>query len=743
MSKIPLEHFLLFSPYDRDFAYRQTLKIDDFRKIRIIPKEFQEEKEHLEKVISPNSIERFFILSGYSGNGKTTFIHWFKEQIEKEDYYFEIVNLIEDGYATRENEESTKNEHSIGRKEPLMHACIKKKLSESLTNKKVICTISNNRAYFSTIFKRTQLAEICRIQCNQNFDIEEANYFLDSLNFRQILILFILDRVYHFTNDVVLKNKQSYTFCFDNLDELELEYLTHDMWETVLEVSQQMPEIITTAGINFEFQLKVKFILVFREANIAVASTQLNDKLVPLTDNRRFILTPFIGKDIIKERIKEYNLEDCSKNDRRIIEVLNVIINEDIIDYIILPLFNYDYRKLITATLYIVNNDFIDLSDYQKIPNELNKIIEIKYGKRGILINAYIKYLAKYNYLKKLADIRELDKKLSYCNKIRQMLTVFSNLSFDKNGISKNERELHEAKPNEFSLYKAYEACKDIVSVSEFFDKLTELVDMNKTSWAHLITIYGIEPIRIGRKEYRFDFNEIKEILSSLYEKNEKINFDKKNRIDNISFSLNASAYIYLRHILPHFEYMSAYKTREDGVEWQNMKPLFQLTEFNIDKMEWEFQIKLNDVFKHISTYCANTENYLQEKFVVKEDFVKSKYVFKGEITKGTPKDAFPLYMTRLITRHIRYIEVFRHYITRFAFEKIEENINALSNEIRELITYKTKEEIHSYLLGIIEKYLYEMEKINDPTQINILKEYKEILEQAKNNNDIWIQRKK
>jgi len=322
------------------------------------------------------------------------------------------------------------------------------------------------------------------------------------------------------------------------------------------------------------------------------------------------------------------------------------------------------------------------------------------------------------------------------------MLTVFSNLSYEKNGFSKNDRELHEAKPNPFTLIKAYEACKDIFSVSEFFDRIVELVDINKSSWAHLITIYGKEPRKNG-KEYCFDFTEEKRILSEHYTSN-----DDKKKISDISFSLNASAYIYLRHLLPHFEYMSAYKTRKDGISWYDMKPLFQLTDFNVQEMKWEFQIKIDEVFEHVSTYRENIQNHFDKCFVkqtnikTKDDLVKSKYVFKGDITEVTKGDVYPLYMTRLITSHIGYIETFRHYVTADdVFAIIQKNVDVLDEQIKSL-AITTKDEIHNYLHTIIGKYLDLLIKVEDPTQIKIQSDLKSALDEAEQNPNAWVNRK-
>ena len=102
MNKLSFMQFLLFSPYSRTYSFPVSVKngTELFQRIRVVPKEFEDEAEALKKVISsPDILERFYILSGYSGNGKTTFLHWFKEKIEQENCYFEIINLIDKGYG--------------------------------------------------------------------------------------------------------------------------------------------------------------------------------------------------------------------------------------------------------------------------------------------------------------------------------------------------------------------------------------------------------------------------------------------------------------------------------------------------------------------------------------------------------------------------------------------------------------------------------------------------------------------
>lgn len=739
MSKLSFIQFLLFSPYSRTYSYPVSVKngTELFQRVRVVPKEFEDQASDLKKIISsPDILERFYILSGYSGNGKTTFLHWFKEKIEQENCYFEIINLIDKGYG-------------VEAKEPLMRVCLTDKIVNEITDKEVINLICDHADYFSKLFSRDQMNCFRRIRSEATFNKEEANYIFEEnqFEFSHILLLFLFQRIIKFVTNTELKNKETYTFCFDNLDELELEYLTPDMWRTVLGVIQVMPDAIGELGLDFEFARRIKIVLVFREANIAVSSSQLSDNLMPLIESRRFIFMPYIGKDIVNKRMEIYKQGDCSDYDQYVIKVLETIIKEKVTDYIILPLFNYDYRLFMEATIDIISNKLIDLSsvEYEKIPHEY------KYGKRGIIINAYIKYLAKKNYLSRLAPVRHpLQKNKCYCNPTRLLLTVFSNLSYESQVNWENEKEMHEAKPNEFSMLSAYEACQPIFKIDEFFDKIANLIDINKSSWAHLITIYGIKPITESGHD-RFDFSEIAKLLQKYLAAEDKEHSDFKELRD-ISFSLNASAYIYLRHLLTHFEYISAYKVRKNNLLWSDMRPLFQLIDLDTQEnaeLKWSFQRKIEEVFRHVDVYCSNIELYFQNvfqntgMFSNKYEFCKSRYVFKGENKVRTDgQSQGHLYMSRLITSHIEYIENFRHYITGYGYEAFEVNINKLSKEIKAtLIT--TKEDIHKYLLGAINKYLQLLENIQDPTQTNVLASLKDKAMKAQSDYSIWIKRDK
>jgi hypothetical protein len=732
INKIGLRHLLVYNPYDTANSYEGVLCDDDFKNVRHIPIEFKTESEILKSNLGYTSLTRFYVVSGYSGNGKTTFIHWFKEEMEKSDQniYFEIINLINKGYN---------GERDMG----LMAYSLKDRLKCDLIDNEVITIIANNRDIFSEIFTKEQLNSFCKIKTD-NLTIENINYFLEEFCFKDILILFLLQRVMQFTSNSSISNKQTYTFCFDNLDEIGLEYLTEEMWTTIRCVCINiMPDIIRSLNIPFSFALRIKFLLVFREANLATSSAQLNDRLNPfIVVNKRFILIPFLGKEIVMKRIEYY--EKLTKNvDSHMIKWFNVILDDDKVVKIILPLFNYDYRKFVEVTISIIDKYFKDFSsdNYAKIPSNGY----IKYGKRGIILNAFIRYLSINNYIPQLARITPLDPEKAHCNNARLMLTIFSNLSYGQIGLPKEDKELHEAKPNPFTLIKAYDSCKEVLSIQDFFRTLEVLIDLNKSSWAHLITIYGKKPVQDGNK-IKFDFREEIAILGKYYDNNGVLSIDELITLNNISFSLDASSYIYLRDILPHFEYISSYKAK--GYDEWKQKPLFQLVNIDIKEMQWEFQIKMNEVFQHVETYRKNIQKHFDEMTLKintivknKEDYVKSNYVFRGEKSIGEDATNAPLYMTRLITKHITYIEAFRHYITTDGYSNIQDSYNKIDVNIRTNLSIYSVESINSYILNIIKKYLDEMEKLKDPTQKNVLEDLKESLSDAEKDHSKWIER--
>lgn len=736
---ISFKEALTYNPYDNN-KKPKSIEGLNFADIRIIPQSFVDEKNNLKNIINPSSnfSRQFYIISGYSGNGKTTFLHWFKEQIEAEGYWFDITNIIE-------------HAHGIIDDFTLVQRCIIHKFSNNLLNKETLSFIYNFKTIFRSYFSKDLISDIADLKNNTKYNIYISLDLIEKLSFRQLLLIYILDKILDFISKDEYKNTKSFTFCFDNLDELRFEYITPKMWEAILDLSSNLRYIIQNTNIDFN-EKKIIFILVFREANIACGIAALNDRLSPEIRGKRFIYTT-IAKEIIEKRIRLVE-RDLDEDDRIFKFLLESIINDRILDVFILPLFNYDYRKLSESISDCIQPEEIDGKKYRIFDIEKNQYLSIpplyNYLKRGIIVNMFIRYFAKENYLEKLAPIRiGWPKESSHCNSTRLLLTVFSNLSFP-NGYPQKQKELAEIKPITFTTYSAFCECKMFIhNPTEFFRVLNPLIDLDKSSWAHLITIYAKQPIR-DLHSYRFDFSsDIK--LFEKKERNEDLSEGEEKYLNEFAITLNASAYAYLRHILTHFEYISGYKIRNKSASYYSLKPLVLSTQSTVVGKEilWEFQKQISSVYEHVELYVYNNLNYFKDKFIStnekssKIEYCSSKHIFRGDNNNNVeqlydlkPEKLYSFYSSRIIATHINYLDNFRQYITNEGYYILEIELNRLDKASPNL---NNRGKIHDYILLYIGKYIALLEYFDDPSMSIISEKLKDALNAAKGNYKLWV----
>jgi hypothetical protein len=624
--------------------------------------------------------------------------------------------------------------------------------------------IGNNRNIFIEYFDPELFDDILRYY--QHFDNELKdrecfNIILEKANFSQKLILYILNAILP-----QLKNKRTeelysikpYLICFDNLDELNIEYLTGVIWENILDASARLSSILTNSILlnfvfnfntdtvnNFNYTDKIRFLLVFREANFAVGAAQANDRLSHITAQMHFFYTNN-GLEIAKKRLKiyeEYGHSDESplySDDKNIYDLIEIILEDKVLmNERLIPLFNYDHRQFFDAVISITNPQSISKKTYSLFNmtkeqyDAFPKDKSMRNGRRGILMNAFIRHLSTANFLERIAPRTDTIDETGHCNCVRMFLTVLCNLSFGtKTEAQRNERA--EAEPEQVSLIEIYKRCKEIMTTDDFFDTITYLIDFDKSSWAHLITVYNKVPTRYGNK-YTFDFSSQKENL-----KNNISTGDLKN----ISISANASAYIFLRYMFTHFEYIAAYKTYSNKDSIYDYKPLFMQTNIgSYQTLKWKFEKTVETVYKLVEKYLERTEKFFNEVFrdslgYTRETYCSpdSVYIFKGDYhSRIRNRLYYPLYMTRLLTTHIRYLDDFRRYINDYYGTEIEKTLDKIDKMNSTLAAnFKNKAGINSFMLEYIEKYIELLEKIEDPAKGNIANKLKAQLETVKLN---------
>ena len=731
IEEISPKEILTYNHHDHLHAHKfpEITDIIYENSIRVITSTFDETKKDLQRAINPDSIydRQFYFLSGYAGNGKTSFIYWFKKEIEKDNYYFEIINLIE-------------HPQRLSSKYKLIMRCIIDKIVDEdfLKMRNTFLYIQNNREKFIKVFNSKQLDAIRNLaQENQKMFKEKIQNELDneanSFDFTNVLTLYLFHKVQQFRDSTIENSKKSYTFCFDNLDELSLEFLSDKIWYDFHNAVAHLYDISDKIQCEFIRQ-KIYFVLVFREVNFACHSAQAIERMHNISGGKRFIFS-IDGQDILSRRKKFMELYNI-KLPNNLKDLLNIMLKEDMVKNIILPLLNYDFRTFSQSLLDILDPSitFINLSE-----EEYDNLSKFRFGRRGIIVNAYINYLAHNGFLKRITN--RLNKPQEYkiingghWNTTRLVLTVFSNLSFPR-GYPRREKELREIPPQPFDLLDAFNELKFFLTIDQFFYILQELTNITKFHWAQLITIYNKEPL-ISGEGFSFDFKDEKRLLSESVIRgltDQEIDF-----LRNIKITLNASAYIYLRHIFTHFEYISAYKVNYDLTK---IKPLFQCIGTTTRKRDkkneviFEFQERIEDVYNHVAIMCQNIREFYQIHFMEKgisgEDYIMSNYVFKGDAERNVL-----FFDTRMLSTHIRYIENFRHYV-----RKNYDSIIANASKFPELKKdFNTVDKTQNYFFVYIEKYITLMREVKDPNIGLIPNELLEKLNQARENFEVVIE---
>lgn len=743
---------LTYTPYDNKFDESDEIPLIDFyREIFILISEFIDEFQTLKKAIDPDSIQfkPIYIISGYSGNGKTTFINWFKLFIEKKDsaliedflgcmsfyaaqadnkheririenllerckklldfddnYCFDIVNLVE-------------KPHNFIPSKRLIKEAIKETLEDYIKEgSKAIKYICNPEyedifyKYFSvditlngnTVSLWDEINIINDLSVNGKPVHREITKFVNNLPHYETLLLFLLEK----TLRSITTNCKSYVICFDNLDEIHFEYLTNDIWVDFLQIRNNLSDIFRKLNLRpkFDFAKKVVILLVFREANLAVLNAQHQDRISRIIEKRRLILTSS-GREIVKKRLNI--AEKSPKNTHEMIHNLVKIMSDsdnqkNYTDNVFLPLFNYDYRKMIDSLLELSKIEYIDdkeksildilYDDYQEIYNGSRN------GARGILFHAFIKYLIKKGSLLEFATGSEKsrDNDRPYCRASRVILTTISNLSYP-DGFPSNREKLRDKMPIAFSLKKLIDTIildeelygrKPLYKPEILFDWLKNFFIVDKSSWAHLISVYGktVNPIT-----NELDFTKEKEIIVNylaLREKKKDLDDDSLlNGLNKIQIQLNGSGYVYLRHLIVHFEYFS--NLESEGHNPKNYKPLFLSTEIKNGK--YEFESLINSVIKLIINYKKSMDAFLKNKQINPEKFGKSLLTFRSSTEEQ--KDH---YSTRILKNNIRYLDNFRKYL--LLNNKFREANNSY---VKENPKIKSMAEINTFLLDEIE----------------------------------------
>ena len=739
---ITTSKILKFNPFDIESSDLESIEKEKkveffFDNLFVETKAFKQYQQQLLNSITPDGefLKNLIFIHGYSGNGKTTFLNWFKKELD-DDFYFDIVNINSIPASSNKTVLSKVIYYKIKElinSEPFQS--VKYYLDNALEKHDFLSVdqILYLHEYNELLSRKRSLEKEKPDDFKEKLKVKKhLESFKKMFSNREILFLYILELIIR-NHD---KNYKSLTIVFDNLDEIAFEYMTEDLWKDFKAVRSNLMIFFDDHNAKFDFSRRFIFLLVFREANLLINASHHEERIDNTRKSIKLLLADSnlkkssSGKKVIEQRLL-YLRRTRNINTDSVYKLANTIVEESYTNRVFFPLFNYDYRKLM--------NMVVDVAEYEMNSNKNNFIPwryknfkkESPYLARGMFFHRIIDYLLKKGYIHDLArkpDDQIIDSN-GYCRPSRVLLTIIFRLSYPK-GLPKDEFLLHLEKPKKISIVDLIEEYFKIYNnATLFFNDLSLLFNISKGSWAHLISIYNKKISKDSN--YEISFSEEKSVVENWLIK--AISFDQlKNYFseeNNIQLHLNASGYIYLRYIITHFEYFTTLNTYRNGGKRDSLFESFKNLNYLIKEEKFEFEILIEEVLKKLSRYQNNTTNFLKNVVAKTKNISIHEYLNNTNYTFLRSNQHAPsLYFTRVINTHLSYIEELRKFLFTKEGQKLISKLN--NHSIKDL---------NLIIIKLMERYINLLEKCDthdsDKVAYNIIEKSGNKLQQVKNGN--------
>jgi len=711
MENISIDTVLEYTPYDNKcpspFGIRYSEEEEEnlFYENKLFvdyPPACDGLKLELVKHIKDETIHAI-IFSGTSGSGKTTFLkHFFR--IQKKDILCHFINLLEKPTII-DNDECVRNSityttGSIFSKE------VASKFYQTFQNRKQENIIKDYDVDFLGN-KLKRFLSFCYLYSRDSSKldfIEEIKKF--DINTMQLLSLYLISNV------IINKDSEKpLVFVFDNLDELDKQYLNTNFYELILSafsIAQGYCERV----LRYAFVKKVTFILSFRKENERFfKGDEASERYkllhsVPIDFSQDYQAS---YETILKARILYYDknkTEDTSDREEELIKTkydgIRLLIESEnsFFNRLIKPLYSYDYRMF---THFAIKNALRNRTLF--IPKALiksDKIECVRQGARGMLLFYALAGMLSDDKSRFSSYVKE-EFSDDQCNIYRMSFTLLSHMC----GWSHNKK------------IELLELLKDEVD----FNEKTRLVYLNAfmqiiESWYPEDKMGLVSTVLdglIGSTARSFEcpivligsaINEYIKILgnsfsiSSLATKVIQDYLDNPTGLSTVRIQVNPLCIVYASRIFIHYEYFNLISTQWDNIakEKKGMnydpKPLFQLdgTEKNKKNIELCLAFTYESAKKVIESadihFCRKCKYGAGKCNSTCQDFIKE-FIDEGLCFNGT------MHATRVVTSHIHYLEQYRKYLWSLAVKKDEHS--ELDIELQKIIIGQILEYITFY----------------------------------------------
>lgn len=644
----------------------------------------------------------FIIFKGPSGSGKTTYIHNIIR--EREQYFktfevlpfFDVVNLIE--YPFTSDTDSSLFLNALHNKiikiiDSELVAALHSAILEC-ENKQPIM-IRGVKLLMDSYTDFTDVLSDCNGMCSDYEIPEKVISFL--LSVKSVSDTIALYSIFYIFKNCLIENKKGHfipsVFVFDNLDELEVGYLTRNLVNDLYDAFSkaqgffEMLEGSNTVAGNYEFVSYCTFVESVREGFVSEynkcqfsnqsgtrLSTQRNERLKKRSSSIHFNVN---FKDstynIAKKRfgLFRHYMEVAKKelpgmwfeNGKLLVDEKSYI--EDISN-----LFNNDYRM----TLSCLSEALIkDIKSWETLSKNDNDCI---LGIRGFLLFHILKTL--YREDTAFSDYVSAELNDDSCNKNRMFMSLLANN--DGEIIRRNGGSFTQ-KAKKLSLREFTERVVSWYTNTDVYDVYKTVFESNNNNYSILASLEGYIIDDYLLKKKIVTINNLCDELAKLYITN-------PDKLNPVKIMVNPVCRAYTQDVFINFEYFNlvSIAVLDNDEDLLCAQSLFQYDSYEA------VESCLSRVYKVTKEIVRKADRYVCNKCKDCKYHPENKAIGCFSQIKKLNDDGFliknSLYKTRVINSHINYLDSFRKMMWHKYHEQDQETYEKFHKLILCYVSY-------------------------------------------------------
>ncbi|HEX4953061.1 MAG TPA: hypothetical protein VF017_06675 [Thermoanaerobaculia bacterium] len=729
---------LLASPFDPNKNLSSTLDEGAFfSELFVETAQLRDLADRIKKLLStPLQTIRVLFLEGFSGIGKSTFLHYLERRhLTGSCVFLDFGRLplpderppsgprdwrlaeAVDGLKALSGHDSLAPEiakrlevvrsqldHALEIDDPVA-AAVKRFLVSHQRDEleDVLYELHTNLDASTPYFSKTLVAELARLTTAELRGA--SNALLLSATFSDIFLLLFL------CQKRIAKRYGRVCVILDNLDAIHVDYLSdyfRHRFAWVLTNATMLFQDSKAVPEEIDFVRDYVFIFCLRDANNAVLNAHIADSIGHSfhAENLRLFFDVELYPQIVSARTKYFKGRLTASSGQQASEgfadavkfageLFEYSCHDDYLRRIALPLFNGDYRKVVQALFTAAS------SEGGGPPIGLRRLVGesendlARRGLRGTLLYYMTTFLFAGNFLRDYPFFTKhprADPKEGYCLHARMVLTALLNLSNLKTGRAITQIGDPLAP---IPLSDILAATVPTYPVGEVVGTIVDAFLAYRKNWVNLVTIRG-RPV-MGRDAFGEEVAslETQAERDALGERSSmKASFEAL--LQDVQVTLNPAAFVFLRFLLTHFEFYSAL--------CQHDKPLFSLRleaggSGNGKSYRYAWARNIVEVQRIVRSHLGLMGTFYRRKFEgergwTSKQYRRSVFSFKHS-SEGAPSPEGIFHSTRIIASHIDYVDTYRLYL-----------LQGLKEEERSSMGV----DINRMLLGFIGEYIRMLE---------------------------------